>query len=116
MVPALGWVAIAHAAPEEVCVPAQQAARALNSDEFAQLSGRYRMDDGSVVKVAGSRLRPVALIDGADPIPLISVASGHLVSEDGRLTLRFRADRKGDYEGVTLSRAGGAPQLAQADR
>ena len=113
--PALALVLGARAAPDErLAAAAAPGSATLTPSQFEQLKGRYRLQDGSLLVISGSARSPKAALDDFGPVPVRALSASTLISDDGRIVLRFSDLAEGDYASVRLSLPASDPLLAKA--
>jgi hypothetical protein len=105
---AAAWAAfsslpVAHAASETEQVQIHGARSTLSSSEFAELRGEYDLANGSRLSIEGTRLRPMAQIDGHDGVPLVMTGPTQFTDVAGQMRVDLHAAPNGNVAGLTVT-------------
>jgi hypothetical protein len=102
----------AHAAGDPQQVQIRGARSSMSSADFAELRGQYELSNGSRLSVEGTRLRPMAQIDGHDGVPLVMTGPTQFTDVAGTMRIDLHAQRNGNVDSLTLTSLPNGPVLA----
>ena len=78
-------------------------AHALSSGEFDALRGDYDLAGGGRLSLGGTRLHPVAELDGQGPVALVMTGPNQFTDVGGHMRVDVRAAANGSVSGVAVT-------------